>query len=282
MSELGAISEEFPRPFAGKMLATVQPHFAAWSSAARTGGFGGNVTVVDKVPPDMLHMVDAHWLVPQKSKNSLTYEKLGVSGPHSCRLFVYTILRDDDPFKVSSHSTLENFLVLLKKCLPFQVPIPALEPPVARHPRLHDRRPRLRLRHRQRHGHLHLLLDQAAEDALEPARRQPRLLRLPDDADHGAADGNQLLQRNLGVWPPLLRDLRDAGVALRLRLYLEHDDDRAGQVQRDREGTQRETAHQEGSHAADTPGVGVFDWVDHRSHVRMEQVTEQMVKKVKF
>nr|QWV42724.1 long wavelength sensitive opsin [Trixagus carinifrons] len=40
------------------------PSYAAWAgaaSAARTGGFGGNLTVVDMVMPDMLHMVDAHW-----------------------------------------------------------------------------------------------------------------------------------------------------------------------------------------------------------------------------
>lgn len=37
------------------------PHYAAWGAtpAARTGG--GNVTVVDSVLPDMLHMVDAYW-----------------------------------------------------------------------------------------------------------------------------------------------------------------------------------------------------------------------------
>lgn len=40
------------------------PSYAAWAgaaSAARTGGFGGNLTVVDMVMPDMLHLVDAHW-----------------------------------------------------------------------------------------------------------------------------------------------------------------------------------------------------------------------------
>lgn len=31
------------------------PTFSAWQAG------GGNMTVVDKVPPDMLHMVDAHW-----------------------------------------------------------------------------------------------------------------------------------------------------------------------------------------------------------------------------
>nr|QWV42650.1 long wavelength sensitive opsin [Astenopholis sp. CRS 2021] len=39
-----------------------QPRFSAWVAAARTGGgFGGNISVVDKVPPDMLHMVDDYW-----------------------------------------------------------------------------------------------------------------------------------------------------------------------------------------------------------------------------
>lgn len=39
------------------------PHFAAWAAvpAARTGGGFGNMTVVDKVLPDMLHLVDPHW-----------------------------------------------------------------------------------------------------------------------------------------------------------------------------------------------------------------------------
>lgn len=37
-----------------------QPNFAAWS-ASRTASFGGNMTVVDKVPPEMLSMVDPYW-----------------------------------------------------------------------------------------------------------------------------------------------------------------------------------------------------------------------------
>jgi r-opsin len=36
-----------------------EPNFVAW--AAQRSGYGGNLTVVDKVPPDMLHLVDAHW-----------------------------------------------------------------------------------------------------------------------------------------------------------------------------------------------------------------------------
>lgn len=32
------------------MAALVQPHFEAWT-APGAGGFGGNLTVVDKVPP---------------------------------------------------------------------------------------------------------------------------------------------------------------------------------------------------------------------------------------
>lgn len=39
-----------------------EPRFQAWVAAARTGGgFGGNLTVVDKVPPDLLPLVDNHW-----------------------------------------------------------------------------------------------------------------------------------------------------------------------------------------------------------------------------
>lgn len=41
-----------------------EPRYAAWGSAAgaQAGAvMGGNITVVDKVLPDILHMVDAHW-----------------------------------------------------------------------------------------------------------------------------------------------------------------------------------------------------------------------------
>ncbi|CAH1123441.1 unnamed protein product [Ceutorhynchus assimilis] len=37
-----------------------EPSFANWA-AQRATGFGGNLTVVDHVPPEMLHMVDAYW-----------------------------------------------------------------------------------------------------------------------------------------------------------------------------------------------------------------------------
>lgn len=43
------------------MAAMVAPHFEALSSWAGQGGFGGNLTVVDKVPAEMLHLVDPHW-----------------------------------------------------------------------------------------------------------------------------------------------------------------------------------------------------------------------------
>lgn len=42
------------------MAAFAEPHFSAWTSAASSSGFG-NITVVDKVPADMLHMIDPHW-----------------------------------------------------------------------------------------------------------------------------------------------------------------------------------------------------------------------------
>ena len=38
------------------MAAFAEPHFSAWTQTVVS-----NVTVVDKVPPEMLHMVDAHW-----------------------------------------------------------------------------------------------------------------------------------------------------------------------------------------------------------------------------
>uniref|UniRef100_A0A182NQX7 G-protein coupled receptors family 1 profile domain-containing protein n=1 Tax=Anopheles dirus TaxID=7168 RepID=A0A182NQX7_9DIPT len=37
------------------MAAFVEPHFDAWTQGS------GNMTVVDKVPPEMLHMVHPHW-----------------------------------------------------------------------------------------------------------------------------------------------------------------------------------------------------------------------------
>lgn len=37
------------------------PHFAAWGAAPAAGTGGGNMTVVDRVLPDMLHMVDTYW-----------------------------------------------------------------------------------------------------------------------------------------------------------------------------------------------------------------------------
>lgn len=36
------------------------PSHAAYTWAVQGGGFG-NQTVVDKVPPDMFHMIDLHW-----------------------------------------------------------------------------------------------------------------------------------------------------------------------------------------------------------------------------
>lgn len=38
-----------------------QPNFVAWAAQRSGGAYGGNITVVDKVLPDMLHMVDAYW-----------------------------------------------------------------------------------------------------------------------------------------------------------------------------------------------------------------------------
>lgn len=37
------------------------PSYAAYSWAAQGGGGFGNQTVVDKVPPEMLHLIDPHW-----------------------------------------------------------------------------------------------------------------------------------------------------------------------------------------------------------------------------
>ncbi|XP_074027145.1 rhodopsin isoform X1 [Leptinotarsa decemlineata] len=46
--------------FSSTMSVMGEPSFASWA-AQRAAGFGGNMTVVDKVMPDMLHMVDAYW-----------------------------------------------------------------------------------------------------------------------------------------------------------------------------------------------------------------------------
>lgn len=37
------------------------PHYQAYTQWQGQGGYGSNMTVVDKVPPEMLSMVDAHW-----------------------------------------------------------------------------------------------------------------------------------------------------------------------------------------------------------------------------
>ena len=44
------------------MAAFAQPHYDAltWGHGQSNMGFG-NITVVDKVPANMLHMVDPHW-----------------------------------------------------------------------------------------------------------------------------------------------------------------------------------------------------------------------------
>ena len=42
------------------MTVITGPHFAPYSWGSHGSGFG-NQTVVDKVPPDMLHLVDPHW-----------------------------------------------------------------------------------------------------------------------------------------------------------------------------------------------------------------------------
>lgn len=42
------------------MAVFAEPHFAALSAWQGVAGFG-NMTVVDKVPPEMLHLVDPHW-----------------------------------------------------------------------------------------------------------------------------------------------------------------------------------------------------------------------------
>lgn len=44
------------------MAALLQPHFEALTSQQGwSGGYGVNMTVVDKVSPEMLPLVDAHW-----------------------------------------------------------------------------------------------------------------------------------------------------------------------------------------------------------------------------
>lgn len=41
------------------MTSFVRPQFQAWGEPM--GGFGSNLTVVDKVPPHMMHLVDPYW-----------------------------------------------------------------------------------------------------------------------------------------------------------------------------------------------------------------------------
>lgn len=47
-----------------KMTSFVRPQFDAWA-AAPMSGFGRNLTVVDKAPPHMLHLIDPYWYVNQ-------------------------------------------------------------------------------------------------------------------------------------------------------------------------------------------------------------------------
>lgn len=49
-------------------MAAFEPHFSAYQQAQQWGGQMngavsqfGNMTVVDKVPPEMLHLIDPHW-----------------------------------------------------------------------------------------------------------------------------------------------------------------------------------------------------------------------------
>ena len=38
-----------------------EPTYAMYQWGAPSGSGFGNITVVDKVPPEMLHMIDPHW-----------------------------------------------------------------------------------------------------------------------------------------------------------------------------------------------------------------------------
>lgn len=42
------------------MTSFVRPQSQAWA-ADPMGGFGSNLTVVDKVPPHMMHLIDPYW-----------------------------------------------------------------------------------------------------------------------------------------------------------------------------------------------------------------------------
>lgn len=42
------------------MASFVKPQFQAWGTDPMRG-FGSNLTVVDKVPPHMMHLVDPYW-----------------------------------------------------------------------------------------------------------------------------------------------------------------------------------------------------------------------------
>nr|QWV42692.1 long wavelength sensitive opsin 1 [Epicauta chinensis] len=43
------------------MSAMDRPEFVAWAAQRSAAAYGANLTVVDKILPDMLHMVDAYW-----------------------------------------------------------------------------------------------------------------------------------------------------------------------------------------------------------------------------
>lgn len=54
------------------MAAFVEPHYSAlWQGQ----GGHGNMTVVDKVPPEMLYLVDAHWYQFPPMSKCTTFDK---------------------------------------------------------------------------------------------------------------------------------------------------------------------------------------------------------------
>nr|APY20565.1 long wavelength sensitive opsin 1 [Brassicogethes aeneus] len=55
-----------------------QPSFAAWSGAQSSGFGGNNLSVVDKVTPDMIHLVDPYWY-QFPPMNPLWHALLGIS-----------------------------------------------------------------------------------------------------------------------------------------------------------------------------------------------------------
>lgn len=93
------------------MASFVKPQFQAWGTDPMRG-FGSNLTVVDKVPPHMMHLVDPYWY-QFPPMNPLWHSILGFT------IFMLGACDLTKPFILYSHSIGKtNFecIYLLNRC----------------------------------------------------------------------------------------------------------------------------------------------------------------------